>query len=420
MLGRGIILAALLLWTSVTTALLLRPSAEATAARSAAETAAETVAETTEASAPTGSAYAPVGGAGPYRSVTMQLQRPDWLEKYQKSVDEIAALGADTVMFVVDARMEHAGSRRIYLDLRQTPSVDFLQKLIKHSKDKGLRVILMPIVLLDQPRKVTEWRGTISPDGESLERRTPWELWWESYGQMMNHYAWIAQGSGVDILVVGSELVSTEKQVKEWRKLIADVRSVFKGRLTYSSNWDHYTAVTFWDALDYIGTNSYWSLDQGNKSKATVDDIKAAWQEVQSDLLPFAAKQGKPILFLEIGWFSQANAAHEPWDYTQEAEPVDFGLQERLYRGFFESWWNNRQLGGFSVWEWPPSPDSKDGDFEDQERKWKRGYTPEGKPAEKVLREFMAKPTWKVDPGVGEASGRSGRNPPRVRDAGNR
>src|SRR5262245_36881752 len=35
----------------------------------------------------------------PYRGVTMQIQRPDWIDKYKKSLDEITSLGADTVKF---------------------------------------------------------------------------------------------------------------------------------------------------------------------------------------------------------------------------------------------------------------------------------------------------------------------------------
>src|SRR4051794_2672367 len=53
----------------------------------------------------------------PYRSISMQIQRPDWIEKYKQSIDEIANVDADTVKFVVDARQENAGSSHIYLDL---------------------------------------------------------------------------------------------------------------------------------------------------------------------------------------------------------------------------------------------------------------------------------------------------------------
>jgi hypothetical protein len=99
-------------------------------------------------------------------------------------------------------------------------------------------------------------------------------------------------------------------------------------------------------------------------------------------------KTGKPLLFLEIGWFSQANAAFEPWDYTKSTseEPIDQELQKRLYEGFFESWYGQPLLGGFSIWEWTPG----DGGPSDA------GYTPENKPAEKVLREWLAKKPWEV------------------------
>src|SRR5205085_7888498 len=139
----------------------------------------------------------------PYRSVTMQLQRTDWIDKYEQSIDEIAALGADTVQFVVDPRMENGKSSRIYLDMRMTPTPEMLARLIKHAKDKKLRVILMPIVLLDDPIG-SEWRGTIHPY---------WEKWFESYRDTMKHFAWIAEANHVDLLVVGSELVSAEDKL---------------------------------------------------------------------------------------------------------------------------------------------------------------------------------------------------------------
>ncbi len=91
-------------------------------------------------------------------------------------------------------------------------------------------------------------------------------------------------------------------------------------------------------------------------------------------------------MFLEVGWCSLANAAHEPWDYTRTSEPLDLELQRKLYEGFFRSWHGNPQFGGFMVWEWTPG----EGGTSD------KGYTPEGKPAEKVLREWLAKPRWEV------------------------
>jgi hypothetical protein len=80
------------------------------------------------------------------------------------------------------------------------------------------------------------------------------------------------------------------------------------------------------------------------------------------------------------------NAAHEPWDYTRTDQPVDVELQRKLYEGFYRAWWGNPSLGGFMMWEWPPG----DGGTKD------RGYTPENKPAEQVMRQWLAKPRWQV------------------------
>jgi len=306
----------------------------------------------------------------PYRGVAIELQRVDWMDKYKHSIDEIAAIGADTVSLVVDARQENVSSTRIYLDQRTTPSADPLIDIIKYAKGKKLRVVLMPIVLLDDPGN--DWRGTLKP--------TKWDAWFISYREMMTQYSWIAQAAGVDILVVGSELVSSEDKVDEWTRTISWIRGIYKGRLTYSSNWDHYKSVKIWDQLDMMGMNSYYKL--GNDRNVKVEEIEQRWQDIQVDLLAFAKKIDRPILMLEAGWCSLSNAAHEPWDYTREELSADPELQQKLYEGYFRSWWGNPQMGGFMMWEWPPS----EGGPED------KGYTPKNKPAEKVLREWLAKP----------------------------
>ena len=322
-------------------------------------------------------------GALPFKGAAMQIQRVDWIDKYKQSIDEIAALGLDTVSLVIDTRQENGSSSRIYLDMRMTPTPEKLADIIQHAKAKGLRVILMPVVLLDNPRG-NEWRGTIKPDY--------WPDWFESYRSMLLHFAWIAQQNHVDVLSVGSELVSAEKERAEWSKTIGAVREVFKGQLTYSANWDHYTSIPFWNQLDLIGMNSYWALDEippgsheHKKRKVTVEQVEENWKYIQKDLLAFQQKMNKPILFLEIGWCSLGNAADEPWDYTRtEENDVDLELQKRLYEGFFRSWYRKSGLGGFMVWEWTPG----EGGPED------KGYTPENKPAQEVLREWIAKP-WK-------------------------
>jgi len=367
MIGRGLIVAALVVYLLVALGCMLtapgEPSADSLSASNGSRANSLAPAEHL--------AKLPLRGAG------MQIQRIDWIDEYKKSLDEIAKVGGDSVLLVVDARMENGSSSLIYLDMRLTPTPQQLGDLITHAKNLKLRVILMPIVLLDKPRSMTEWRGTINPDD--------WSAWWESYRSLLYHYCWIAQGYGVDVLVVGSELVSTETKTDEWRKTIAMVRKYYKGMLTYSANWDHYKDIPFWDQLDLIGMNSYYKL--GDDQNVTVEEIQRRWTPIQQRLLDFVHKTRKPLLFLEVGWCSLRNAASEPWDYTQESEPIDLDLQRRLYEGFFKTWYGRPELGGLMIWEWTPG----DGGPKN------RGYTPEGKPAEKLLKDWLAKDRWNVN-----------------------
>lgn len=338
----------------------------------------------TQAAAPAGKSGSAVPTAPvvvaeglPYRAVTLQIQRVDWIDRYKTCIDEIANLGANAVKFVVDARQENAGSSKIYLDLRMTPNPEQLGELIQYAKKKKLHVILMPIVLIDAPRNDREWRGRIAPEGNR-----GWEKWWESYQAMMGHFAWIAQSNGVDVLVIGSELVSTNDMIDDWTDTINKVRATFKGSITYSSNWDNYTAVKIWDQLDLISMNCYWTFGKkGTNEQPSIDQIKVEWAKVKAEVLDFQRQHGKPVFFSEVGWCSLANMAFEPWDYTKTEYALDLDLQRRLYEGFFQSWHGQKELGGFSIWEWDPDGGGpKD-----------RGYTPKGKPAEQVLRAWLAK-----------------------------
>lgn len=312
----------------------------------------------------------------PYIGAAIQVQRVDWMDRYKKCMDEIAAVGGDTVLLAVDMRQEDGSSSEIFLDMRRTPTPDQMIDLIKHAKSQHLRVILMPIVLLNHPRDATEWRGTLKP--------LYWDHWWDTYREAMLQFAWIAEAGGADVLSVGSELVSTESKVDQWTQTITAIRSRYSGRLTYSANWDRYNTIHFWDQLDLIAMNSYWTL--GDSSNVTVEQIQAKWKPIQADLLAFQQKEHKPLLFMEVGWCSLSNAAEAPWDYTQSSVKINLPLQKRLYEAFFNTWWGQPRLGGFMVWEWPPG----DGGPED------RGYTPENKPAEQVLRQWLAKPRWQV------------------------
>ena len=320
----------------------------------------------------------------PFRGFAMQVQRIDNVMDYGRSVDKIAEMGLDTILFVVDSKQENGASTRIFLDMRGEPSPEKLGELIDYAHSKKLRVILMPIVLLEAPSGQRDWRGSIHPE--------PWEDWWDSYREMEHHYAVVAERHHVELYVVGSELVTAEPSVEQWTRTIRQVRQDYHGLITYSANWDHYTTVPFWNQLDLMGMNSYYDLgydikgSHAQKNKATVEQLNHRWAELRKAILDFGKKIKKPVIMLEVGWCSMGNAVTEPWDYTQTDEPLDLDIQRRLYESYFETWYGQKGFAGFMLWSWTPNASGPQD----------RGYTPEGKPAEQVLRKWLAKGPWQV------------------------
>jgi len=67
-------------------------------------------------------------------------------------------------------------------------------------------------------------------------------------------------------------------------------------------------------------------------------------------------------------------------------QDLDLELQRKLYEGFFRSWYGNPNLGGVIIWEWVPGGVPAHDKF----------FSPQNKPAEKVLSEWLAKETWEV------------------------
>ncbi len=293
------------------------------------------------------------------------------LETYGPMLREIADLGADAVLLSVAGFMEHARSQSIFIEARKVPAPGEFVELIRQAHQLDLSVIVMPIILLENPRG-SEWRGVIDPPD--------WNKWWDDYYEFVLYFADIARKGHADALIVGSELVSAEKYTDRWVHLIGQVRQRFHGGLLgYSANWDHYRPVQFWDRLDFVGMTSYFTL--AKEQNPSVASIVERWQPIKADILNWQKDIGKPILFTEVGWCSQEGAATAPWNYYQNQHATPAGLEEqrRLYEAFIRVWSDVPGLLGVIWWEWSAGGGGPS-DF---------GYTPRKKPAEGVLREWF-------------------------------
>lgn len=309
-----------------------------------------------------------------YHGLAIQIDTSNKpVEMFGPLIREVAALGADTVLIGADFYQKNASSGRVYINPEKTPTIPQWSKLLAIARQEcGLKVVLAPKILLADPIG-SEWRGVIQPPS--------WNKWFRQYRRIINHFADIAQSGGVEVLMIGSEMVSAEKHTEEWLEVVRQVRQRYRGKLTYSANWDHYQPVKFWHALDLIGMTSYYKLS--DTLCPPVDSLVEAWQPIKQNILDWQKDIGKPILFTEVGWCSQEGASIEPWNYYHKQEATRKGhLEQRnCYEAFMRVWSDVPQVGGVIWWEWTTYGGGKDC----------YNYTPKDKPAEKLLRDWFAR-----------------------------
>jgi hypothetical protein len=286
----------------------------------------------------------------------------------ERKLFEIASLGASHVSVpVVWSSLDVHSSTILPREGRSTPD-ETVARIAERARRHGLRVFLFPFIEV-QRRKAQEWRGAIRP--------ASWDVWWTHYRRFILHYAALAERTGADLLCVGSELVTTEKMRERWVELIREVRAVYRGRLVYSANWDHYEPVTFWDRVDVIGLTSYYKVAEKNDSSE--EEMTAAWRRIADRLAEWSRKVSRPVVFTEVGYPSLDGGAVQPWNYTL-ATPADPEEQRRAYRAFVRAWDGVKELGGVFFWDWYGDGGPRD-----------TRYTPRGKPAEKVVRDWYRK-----------------------------
>ncbi|HXG42055.1 MAG TPA: hypothetical protein VNL95_04945 [Dehalococcoidia bacterium] len=261
-----------------------------------------------------------------------------------------------------------------------TPGDADLTFAIETAHAMGFTVFLRPLLSFD-PGYVApsgEWRGSIRP--ASLD------AWFASYGSLLGHYARLGQATGVEMLSIGAELKSLSPYSERWRGLIAQLRSLYRGQLTYSANWDELDRVAFWDALDIIAVDAFFDLQVG--AGPTVAELVAAWGRPSYVESPAAAMQrlnaayGKPVLLAELGMPARSGFERHPWADAGPgpATAADLEAQARYFEAAFLA---NEvpHVQGFYVWAISP------GEFRSPSNEG-AAYNPWGRPAGEVIARY--------------------------------
>ena len=249
--------------------------------------------------------------------------------------------------------------------------------------DRGIKTLLKPHIWLTRPTD-GKWRTQIDMASEA-----EWQQWFQSYRTFMLHYAEFAQQNNIEILCIGTELQNPAiEREADWRQLIADIRQIYQGKLTYAANWhDAFQQIKFWDELDFIGIQAYFPLS--TEDSPSVEDLIAGWQPHLDAIADVQAQYQKPVLFTEIGYRASQDAAVDPWKWpnTPEVNPTvlatEAGLttQANCYEAFFKAVWSKDWFAGAYWWKWMPSISGDNSVLG-------AGFTPQNKPAEEVLRKW--------------------------------
>ncbi len=247
---------------------------------------------------------------------------PDY--DYREELAHIAASGATCVSLQAIYRMERHDSTEVVRHPTSSPTEASLRRTFRQARSEGLRMMFFPTInLRDEAENAKWWRGNIRP--------RDWALWWDNYTAFNVRLAALAQEEGVEWYSLGTEMESTHCFPDQWRRLTAEVRKVFKGKLTYSVNFDAHDSFMFGDCLDVIGMNTYDPIAKFDDYPSD-DQIRDAWWWIVYKARTLQARFGKPVMITEVGYPSVAHAHVGPWDFRTD-KPADPNLQEQLVRG---------------------------------------------------------------------------------------
>lgn len=309
--------------------------------------------------------------AFPIRGISLEAPPQ---EVGQESLDPLVSLQANWVS-VIPFGFSQGNTPTVYFNTKQWwgERLDGAAKQIEYAHAKGFKVLLKPHVWIG---------GQGWPGDYKLETEADWLAWEESYSAYILASAKIAADYGAEMFCVGTEYrIAAKERPAFWRKLIAAVREIYSGELTYAANWDNYRNIAFWDALDYIGVDAYFPVC--DLQTPQVETVKAGWQPWANELGTYSRAQEKQILFTEYGYRSIDYTAAGHWNVEEKSKAVNLQGQSNAYEGMFRALSGEDWFAGGFLWKWHISGRRNGGHEDDR-------FTPQNKPVEEVIRKWYS------------------------------
>jgi len=293
----------------------------------------------------------------------------------REDMKKIAGLGFNSVFFPAYVWQSSATSAEV-----EPPNEQYLKTLgatIDAARENGLAVTVTGFLLV----RDGAWRGTILPVSK--------KKWAESYAAAIGPHLDLAESKRADAFCIASEMESLKTDEKAWKYVLAQSRKRYSGPVGFNVNWWHNqtglmtvtTRMNWMQALDFIGLSGYFELTDGNSP--TREALVAAWsgdRHGQNLVEQFAAIKtkfaGKKMFLWEIGYRSLDGTNMQPWNWSLKAD-ADPGEQADCFAAFL-SVFPKTALDGFAIWDLAPGLNPNE-----------TGYSFMGKPAEKVIMDFL-------------------------------
>jgi hypothetical protein len=257
-----------------------------------------------------------------------------------RQLERLAALGADAVSLMPFAYEEGRAEPRLRMLNRRPESESDVGLIhaVRRARAHRLRTLYKPHIWVGGG----SWPGDVAMPDEAA-----WQEWWRGYRLFVLHHAVLAAWAGADLFSVGCELSGTLGRAEDWRRLIAAVRQVFPGPLTYSGNWSgDLERAPFWGQLDLLGVDAYYPLSAD--PAAGRDELARGAAAVVARLAAASRAWHRPLLLTEVGFA----ACRAPWTAPHREGGVPSQAdQAAAYAALFGALGRPPWLAGTFVWK---------------------------------------------------------------------
>ena|SRR5438552_9148320 len=236
----------------------------------------------------------------------------------------------------------------------KTPSLSSFTYGIQRAHSLGYHIFVTPLFGVGDTEG---WAGVIHFSTVEQEQQ-----WFDSYWQALKPYALAAAQVGVEQFAIGTECVWLEQNAPSslWNKLIAELRSVFPGKITYDMDWSslqtHPPAWMHNSTLNTIGVSTYLPLTD-TPQRVDPKQIFGLWkQRVKQAIDNFSEEVGKSMVLSEIGYPNSTDSLYHPWE-SHSTAPADQEEQAAAVGAALANIIPDQHVLGTFFWGWDNTGD---------------------------------------------------------------